>query len=115
MKRYIKKYIDPKHWLMFLRRQSSHMQQIYSAVIAGIITLAIAGVILYVDYGFWHERYVKEDLVVVNASTSQVEPESPGEMLSRFFDEARTQLDTINKSRQELLKGKEVYVNTEER
>ncbi len=88
------------------------MQHVYSAVIAGSITAMIAGVILYTDYGFWHERYISDDLVVVSTSTEAVEPESPTEMLSRFFDEARVQLKSINESKQDLLKGKETYVNT---
>lgn len=113
MKRYIKKYINPHHWLAFLRRQPKHMQHVYSAAIAGSITVMIAAVILYVDYGFWHERYIREDLTVVDSelnSPSSVVPESPTEMFSRFFDEAKVQLKDINTSRQELLKGKETYV-----
>lgn len=111
MKRHIKKYISPHHWLLFLRRQSTHMQHVYSAVIAGIITTTIAGIILYVDYGFWHEKYVSEDLIVNTTATAT--PESPSEMLSRFMSEAKVQLNNINTSRQELLKGEEIYVNTE--
>lgn len=109
MKKIIKKYLHPHHWLLFLRRQSNHMQRVYSAIIAGIITTAIAAVILYVDYGFWHEKYVSEELILITTATAT--PESPTEMFSRFIDEAKVQLSNINTSSQELLKGEETYVN----
>lgn len=115
MKKYVKKYISLTHWLAFLRRQPKHMQHVYALTISGIITTMIAASILYIDYGFWHERYdERETLVVVDTyePQSQVVPESPMEMLSRFFGEARVQLQNVNTSGKQLLEGKEVYTNT---
>ena len=115
MKRYLKKYTSLKLYIEFLRRQPSHMKQIYSAIIAGGITALIASVILYVDYGFWHERYVRDEINIASSTESITTlpqaPESPLHMFSRFIDEAKIQLGNINSSRQELLKGKEVYIN----
>ena len=112
MKKHLKKMIDPHNWLAFLRRQPIHMQHIYSAIIAGAITSIIAAVILYVDYGFWHERYLSDEITVNIASSTEAQPESPSEMFSRFVGDARTQLDAINSSGKDMLKGKEVYTNT---
>ncbi|MCF7843286.1 hypothetical protein K9M47_00125 [Candidatus Gracilibacteria bacterium] len=112
MKRILKKYINPTAWLTYLRKQPKHMQHVYSAFIAGGITMLIAVFILYVDYGFWHERYIREDTVVPSEiSNVEATPESPTEMLSRLIDEARIQLQNINTSSQELMKGKETYIN----
>ena len=112
MKRYLKKYLSPHHWLAFLRRQPAHMQKVYSAIIAGTITAAIAAVILYVDYGFWHEKYLSDKIVAQIASTTEAQPESPSEMFSRFVQDARTQFSAINTSGKEMLEGKEIYTNT---
>jgi len=107
MKRYLKKYASIKNYIAFLRRQPPHLQHIYAAVFAASITGLIAFSVLYIDYGFWHEQYIRKDLEV--ASTSTVvdkpvsDPESPGTMLFRFFGEAQTRLKEINVS------GKETY------
>ena len=71
----------------------------------------IGAVILYVDYGFWHERYLSDEKVAQVASTTEAKIESPGTMFSNFMKEAQTQFGTINESRKELLQGKEVYIN----
>jgi hypothetical protein len=87
------------------------MQHVYAAVFAGSITMLIAAFILYADYGFWHERYVRDDLTQV-ASTLEVatqKPESIGEMSSRFFGEAKERLQNIDTTGKDLLKGKETY------
>lgn len=116
MKRYLKKYTSLKLYLAFLRRQPTHMQHVYAIIFAGSITLLIASIILYVDYGFWHERYVRKDDIVIASSTETIArptpiPESPLEMFSRFMDEAKVQFNAIGTGGQELLKGKETYVN----
>ena len=112
MKKVLKKYFSPHHWLVFLRQQSTHMQHVYALIIAGGVTLLIASAILYIDYGFWHERYISEEVIVANKSNE--EPESPKDMMIRFFDEAKNQIEMINTSRKEILNGKEVYRQGEE-
>ena len=107
MKRYLKKYTSLKNYIAFLRRQPPHLQHIYAAVFAASITGLIAFAVLYIDYGFWHERYIRDDMEVVSTSTMVSKPaptpESPATMLSRFFGEAKTRLQEINVS------GKEIY------
>lgn len=116
MKRRLKRYTSLTHYIEFLRRQPSHMQHVYAAIFAGSITGLIAFFILYIDYGFWHEHYRSNDLVVVSTSTNvrenSVTPESPLEMLSRFFGEAKDKLQNVDTTGIDLLKGKETYVNT---
>ena len=113
MKRHLKRYTSLTHYIEFLRRQPSHMQHIYAAIFAGSITALIAFVILYVDYGFWHERYKREDLTVIATTTvvgaPVTTPEAPGEMLSRFFGEATDRIKSIDVSGIEMLRGKETY------
>lgn len=91
------------------------MQHIYALVFAGSITAVIAFVILYVDYGFWHERYIRDDIASVSTSTEiaapLVSPESPSKMLSRFFDEARDRLKNLDSYGGNMLKGKEIYTS----
>lgn len=118
MKRYLKKYTSLKLYIAFLRRQPKHMQHVYAFIFAGSVTALIASIILYVDYGFWHERYVRKDEIIIASSTEIISkptpiPESPIEMLSRFIGEAKVQFDSISSGGQELLKGKEIYSNTE--
>jgi hypothetical protein len=91
------------------------MQHIYAVVFAGSITALLAFIILYVDYGFWHERYIRDDNTVSTntaSMTSEVPtPESPGEMFSRFFGEAKDRLGNINTSGADLLQGKDIYTS----
>lgn len=119
MKRHLKKYTSLTHYIEFLRRQPDHMQHIYAVIFAGSITALIAFVILYVDYGFWHERYVRDDTNVVATSTvigaPIPTPESPREMLSRFFGEASDRLKEIKMPSKEMLQGRETYVGTDVR
>lgn len=108
MKKVLKNSLSLKHWIAYLRRQPRHMQHVYAFIFSGTITAIIAGIILYADYGFWHDRYsTNEDVLLVEASTRNAE--SPLQMLSRFFDEAKVQLNNLNTSGGELLQGKETY------
>lgn len=113
MRRHFKKVINPHYWLLFLRKQSKHVQKMYVTIISGSITLVIACVILYVDYGFWHERYKKDEEVIL-LQKEQEKPESPSQMMSRFLGEARSQFKTINVSPSKILEGKETYTNDDQ-
>lgn len=94
-----------------MRRQSEHVQRVHAFIFAGAITASIASVILYTDYGFWHEKYDRNnDLIVEGVITSpKVAPEPPSEMFSRFWNEARTQFGNIGQSGASMLEGKEIY------
>ena len=74
---------------------------------AGGITALIASVILYSDYGFWHETYRADDLTVREEETFN--PESPGESFASFMEEARRRFGTIGKAGSSFLEGKETY------
>lgn len=84
------------------------MQHIYAFIFAGTITAIIAGFILYTDYGFWHERY-RRDEVLSDVATNTIESVSPNEMISNFFKEAKTQLNNISNAGTSILQGKETY------
>ena len=88
------------------------MQHIYAVIFAGAITALLASVILYVDYGFWHERYVRseETQITKDKQSSQ----SPFEMMSIFLSTAKKELDTLGTSGADLLEGKEVYIRSQE-
>jgi hypothetical protein len=112
MKRYLKKYTSLTHYIEFLRKQPEHMQHVYAVVFAGSITMLIACVILYVDYGFWHEKYIRDRDDTNNLTVATpTEPESPSTMFSRFFGEAKDRFQSIDTSGSDFLKGKETYTN----
>jgi hypothetical protein len=114
MKRRLKKYTSLTHYIEFLRRQPEHMQHIYAVIFAGSITLMLAFVILYVDYGFWHETYVRGEVETISLENSQPnKPEanvqSPKDMLGDFFKEAAEKLERISISSTTLPTGKDTY------
>lgn len=113
MKKRIKRYTSLGHYIEFLKRQPEHVQYMYAAVFAGSLTILLAIVILYVDYGFWHERYVREDLSVASSTLSEVAPapEPPMKMFSRFFGEAKDRLQGIDMPSKDMFIGKETYVH----
>ncbi len=99
--------ISFRHFLAYLRKQPRHMQHIYSIFVAGTITGIITVFILYTDYGFWHERYIAQ-----NEDGSPQAPavlESPSEMVSRFWNEAKSQVGSIEKVGGTLLIGTDTY------
>lgn len=106
----MKKYGSIKHYIAFLRRQPAHMQHIYAVIFAGSITALLAAFILYVDYGFWHEKYVRSEESSIGEAPQP--SQSPFQMMSIFFKTARNQLDTLGTSGADLLVGKEVYIRS---
>jgi hypothetical protein len=102
-----------KNYIKYLKRRSKHVQHIHAAVFAGSITFLIAVFILYSDYGFWHEKYRREEVSVeaslASSSTKESVPESPMDALSRFFSEAHTQFKGVTASSGSFLEGKETY------
>jgi hypothetical protein len=96
-----------RHYISHMRRQSKHVQHLHAFAFAGIVTTLIAGFILYTDYGFWHERYIADDTLIVETKT--LESESPSESTARFFMEARTRFGSIGSAGATLLEGKETF------
>ncbi len=107
----MKKYLGLKHYIAFLRKSPKHMQHIYAAIFAGTITAIIGAVILYNDYGFWHERYVlnEKNTIVSTTTESQVKIASPLESVSNFFNQAKVQFKNIGKGSASLIESKETY------
>lgn len=102
------KNLTPEHYIRHMRRQSKHVQHVHAFMFAGTITGLIAIFILYTDYGFWHERYTSDDLVLGQAEPA-FGPESPGESVARFWLEAKERFGQIGRSGGGLLEGKETY------
>lgn len=119
MKRYLKKYTSLTKYIAFLRRQPEHVQHIYGVIFAGSITALIAFFILYVDYGFWHERYLQKDEVVIieegppHGDSFNEKGKKPSDLFSDFFKEAETRFKSIDTSGKNFLNGKESYTSTD--
>lgn len=94
-----------------MRKQPKHIQHMHAIVFAGSVTALLAGIILYTNYGFWHERYQRADDLAVGTTVanSPVASESLGEMLSRFWGEASVQFGNVGDKGASLLEGKETY------
>lgn len=99
-------------YLDVLRRQPEHMQHIYAILFAGGITILLAAILLYSEYGFWHERYQRTEVIAETLSESQetIASKSPLDMAAIFFKDAKDQLAKVKTSSQGLLDGKEVYI-----
>lgn len=108
----MKRYFKLRHYLILLKRQPSHTQHIAAGVFAGIITACIAAVILYYDYGFWHDTYSnKEEKSVVE--DTMVTVQSPSEMIGGFLKEATAKFNDVTVSRKNILEGKDIYTKSE--
>lgn len=122
MKRILKKYekyLSIRHYISVLRRQPAHMQHVYAIIFAGSITALIAGIILYADYGFWHEKYSRSEVLEIQEETDTTDPmvtvESPAKMIGGFFREASLKLKSIDVSVPEgLLEGSDSYSRDKE-
>ena len=112
MKR-IKRILSPKHWLPYLRRQPLHMQHVVAVIFASLVTGLLASIILYVDYGFWHDRYVREDDATEERDTN-IASKSPFQMFGSFLLDAKDRLSSVRSIGEEKLSGKEVYSSEEE-
>ena len=97
-------------YVRHLRRQDIRIQQLHALVFAGAITGLLAFLILYYDYGYFHDVYVQKEVEIVEIKTSELAP-SPTETISSFFSEAKTRFGEIGKSGSSLLYGKDVYIN----
>ena len=117
MKHFLKKYermLSVHHYIAVLRRQPVHVQHVYAALFAGFITVILASYILYVDYGFWHEKYTRNDeaLLVTEVVPKAVNSESvlsPGEMIQGFLKEASDKFKAVGTSESAFLEGKDTY------
>ncbi|MEN9338086.1 MAG: hypothetical protein RIQ41_400 [Candidatus Parcubacteria bacterium] len=99
-----------KNYIRYLRHQHKNIQHIHAFVFASVVTGALAGIVLYSSYGFWHERYSasqqEEDSIV-----SQMP--SPTESFSSFWQEAAKRIEGIGKASSGLLEGSAEYKKEE--
>jgi hypothetical protein len=95
------------HYIKYMRRQSKHVQHLHAIAFAGLITIAIACVLMYTEYGFWHETYRADTLIADETGTTTAEP--PNASLPNFFREAAARFHSIGSSSANLLEGKETY------
>lgn len=80
----------------------------HAAFFAGSITVILASLILYYDYGFWHEQYSRGDFGDTSASSTVI-TETPMESFGRFLGEAKARLGGIKDGAGAFLESKEVY------
>jgi hypothetical protein len=113
---FIKKYFSPHHYIVWLKKQPAHMQHVYAAVFAGSVTVMLAAVILYFDYGFWHEKYNRNESLTESYSSTNTKQEdltvqSPSDMIGSFLKEAHNKFTSIgSESKSGFLQEKETYI-----
>ena len=101
-----------KRYIRYVKHQNKHVQHVHGFVFAGLVTALIAFVILYTDYGFWHETYIAEDSRLV--ADPEYLSESPTEVWGRFWEDARSQFERIGSTSANLLEGKDTYTKDEQ-
>lgn len=101
-----------QHYISFLRRQHVRVQQIHSLLLAGVITVLLAIIVLYSQYGFFHTRYDRNKIIAEEKITSETPQklESPSEMLSNLFKEGQVRFSNIGSSTFNFFDNKEVYI-----
>lgn len=105
-----KKFLSLRHYVAVLRRQPRHIQHVYAAIMSGIVTASIGAIILYHDYGFWRERYTRNEVIETVVTPSEpVEVESPQEMIHGFLREASVRLKQTESGNIDFLTGREEY------
>lgn len=97
-------------YVRHLRRQNIHIQRLHALVFASVITGMTAFLILYYDYGFFHDVYVQKNNDLESVET--VSAPSPTETFSTFMSEAKKRFSGMGESSADLLEGKETYINT---
>lgn len=121
--KWYKKYSSIHHYLAALKRQPVHMQHVYAFLFAGGITTLLAASILYFDYGYWRERYVRsetassveelkssESLAIATLDTNiEKTGFSPFEMFGSFASETKEQWKKIRTGEAVFFTTKEVY------
>ncbi len=107
-----------------MRRQSTYHQRVHAFSISGVITVIVAVLWLHFHYGFWSspendvyvegQSYEVRDLSNGTTSTSTEGGfPSPKETLSRFFNDAKTRMDSIPKSFSDSISETKIYQRPE--
>ncbi len=96
-----------KGYVRHLRRQNIHIQRLHAVVFASVITGMTAFLILYYDYGFFHDVYVQKN---TDTEVTESAP-SPTDTFSNLMTEARKRFGSIGASGADLLEGTDTYIN----
>ena len=108
--KWYKKYFSLRHYVSVLRRQPVHMQHVYAFIFSASVTALAGAIILYYDYGFWRDTYVRtEPIQQEEIKKAPAKVESPGDMLHGFLEEASVKLKNLNENATSLLDGTESY------
>lgn len=94
-----------KKYFRYLQRQPHYVHKIHAAFFAGIITIAIAGVWLYYEYGFWNDHYVIEGGVTQVSEVKNNISESPLDILKNIYNESVLRAKLINVSPKTLMES----------
>jgi hypothetical protein len=109
----MKRFLRPHHYLRVMREQPEHLQSLYAVIFAGCVTMLLGTAILYFDYGFWRDRYVRTDSLETEETgepnMSVVTTKSPGLMFSDFMGEVSKRLEKVNTKSFDVLDGKDSY------
>lgn len=101
--KFVLKHFTFRYYIKYMRKQSKHVQHLHAIFFAGLITAAIAFVLMYTEYGFWHETYRADNL----DTSSEEQEESMS--FSSFLQEAANRFHSIGSSSSTFLEGKETY------
>lgn len=99
-------------YVLHVRKQSPRVQQLHAFVFASVITGITAFLILYYDYGFFHDKYTRKEESSLEEIHTDPLP-SPTSALGNFFGEVKYRFGALGSGSADLLHGKDVYKNNE--
>jgi hypothetical protein len=94
-----------------MKRQPKPVQQLHGLVFAFSVSSILLSYVLYTDYGFWHDTYVRVEEDILHTTKEPVQPESPIGLLGRFARDAKKELEGMQVDTK-FLEGKEVYTKS---
>lgn len=98
-----------KRYFHFLQKQPHYVQKIHAGFFAGVITLFLAFIWLYYEYGFWNEKYNRTEETVKAQQEQKYLNTSPFDMLSNIYNEGILRAKQINISPSSLLESSTTY------
>lgn len=83
----------------------------HAAIFAGTVTCVLGAAILYSQYGFWRERYSRQEEITQESSEGKMV--SPDTILSDFFREASVRFTAATGAMGSFLESKDTYSGDE--
>jgi hypothetical protein len=71
------------------------IQRIHATFFAGGLTILIGSAILYTQYGFWHDTYVRKE-VIEEQTVKQIE--TPFQTLTRLLSEGKDRFSRVTET-----------------